>query len=106
MERILTLGISLFLALVTTATAQQKKAESKETKIARALSAAPPNIAKAAKVAGELYHVAGRHEWIYLFSGAPWGNWRSSVLREWSRFAMGKRHGGPQAQAHKYGAGH
>ncbi len=50
MERILSLGISLLIASVTTATAQQKKAESKETKIARALSAAPANIAKAAKV--------------------------------------------------------
>ena len=50
MKRILTLGISLLIASLTTATAQQK-AESKETKIARALSAAPPNIAKAAMVA-------------------------------------------------------
>jgi len=48
MKRILIFGISLHIAWVTIATAQ--KAESKEKKIARALSAAPPNVAKTAKV--------------------------------------------------------
>lgn len=55
MERILALGLCLFFASVTTACAQHEKAESRRaesraTKIARALSAAPQNIAKAAKV--------------------------------------------------------
>lgn len=50
MERILTLGISLLIVSVTIATVQHTKPESNETKIARALSAAPSSIAKAAKV--------------------------------------------------------
>jgi hypothetical protein len=50
MKRILILGISLIIVSVTIAAAQPEKAESKEAKIARALSAAPANIAKAAKV--------------------------------------------------------
>lgn len=50
MKRILALGVCLCVALGTIAGAEQKKPESKEAKIARALSSAPPRIAKGAKV--------------------------------------------------------
>ena len=50
MKRILTMGVCLLVAAVTTASGQQKNKESTETRMARALSAAPPNIAKAARV--------------------------------------------------------
>jgi hypothetical protein len=50
MKRAFTLGISFLLVAVIAATAQQKKVESKEAKMARALSAAPAHIAKSAKV--------------------------------------------------------
>ena len=50
MKRTFTLGLSFLLLAVTPAAAQQNKVESKEAKIVRALSAAPANIAKSAKV--------------------------------------------------------
>src|ERR1700730_1582102 len=50
MERIVAVGLSLFLVLATATAAPPTKAESKEAKIARALSAAPANIAKGARV--------------------------------------------------------
>jgi hypothetical protein len=49
MERVLSIGMALLLASMV-AGAQQKKDESRQSKIARALSAAPAHIAKAAKV--------------------------------------------------------
>jgi hypothetical protein len=49
-ERSFILGICVVAASAAIASGQQKKPESRETKIARALSAAPPNIARAAKV--------------------------------------------------------
>jgi hypothetical protein len=49
MERVIAIGMILLFASMAT-DAQQRKDESTQSKIARALSAAPANIAKAAKV--------------------------------------------------------
>jgi hypothetical protein len=50
MNRVVAIGTVLFLASLAPALAQQKKEESAQSRIARALSAAPAKVAKAAKV--------------------------------------------------------
>jgi hypothetical protein len=49
-RRIITLCMCLLVGAVITASGQQRAPEPRETRIARALSAAPPNIAEGAKV--------------------------------------------------------
>jgi hypothetical protein len=81
MDRIVVSGLFVVGLIAMAVTAQQKttnpKAETKEAKIARALSAGPPNIAKAAKVVdrdenGQETVLREGQNGFTCFPGHPW----------------------------------